>query len=25
LPHGTADLSFGTQAVTIRKLNVYSW
>jgi hypothetical protein len=25
LPHGTADLSFGTQAATIRKLNVYSW
>jgi Alpha galactosidase A/Alpha galactosidase C-terminal beta sandwich domain len=25
LPHGTADLSFGSQAVAIRGLDVYSW
>jgi hypothetical protein len=25
LPHGTADLSFEAQPVTIRKLSVYSW
>jgi hypothetical protein len=25
LPHGTADLSFESQPVTIRKLDVYAW